>query len=365
MQLLGQLAGDAPILMGGGSEDEDGLGADGDGAAAPSSAAAKLAARRARMRSCDHLARFEFLGQLLGKALFEGILVEPRFAPFVLLRMLGRAPGVEDLPSLDRQVAASLNALLDAARRVRAARAADTAVPDEVEAMGLSMTVADGALEVDLVPCGRDVAVSADNAERYAALFAHHRLNTQIARQVRAFLRGFREIIPLSWLHMFAPHELQLLLGGEDLLNVRAVVNDLRVNTVLQGGYDASDPYVWAFWGVLEEFSPEELRKFLAFVTSVPRPPLLGFASLSPKLGIKPMGDSTALPVAATCFNMLYLRACPESAASPSYGPLFHHPFSPPRPRAAPNPAAKYATVAELRKKLLMAISETEGFGRT
>ncbi len=38
-----------------------------------------------------HLQYFEFLGQLLGKALYEGILVEPRFAGFFLRMLLGRA----------------------------------------------------------------------------------------------------------------------------------------------------------------------------------------------------------------------------------------------------------------------------------
>jgi ubiquitin-protein ligase E3 C len=319
---------------GGGSEDGDGSGGsegeDGGGGGGGGAGLASLAARRLRVRGFDHVARFEFLGQLLGKALFEGILVEPRFAPFVLLRMLGRAPGVEDLPSLDRRVASSLASLLSAARRVRAARAADPAAADEVDAMGLTMAVGDA----ELVPGGREVAVTAANAERYAALFAHHHLSARIAVQVRAFLRGFRELVPLSWLHMFAPHELQLLLSGEEVLDAEAVISDLRAHTVLAGGFDVGDPYMDAFWGVLASFSPAELRKFLAFVTSVPRPPLLGFATLSPKFGIKPLtSDSHALPCAGTCYNMLYLP--------------------------------RYSSTSELREKLLLAISETEGFGRT
>ena len=36
------------------------------------------------------LAYFEFAGRLLGKALYEGILVEPRFAQFFLRKLLGK-----------------------------------------------------------------------------------------------------------------------------------------------------------------------------------------------------------------------------------------------------------------------------------
>jgi ubiquitin-protein ligase E3 C len=45
---------------------------------------------------------------------------------------------------------------------------------------------------VDLVPGGRDVAVTAANALRYIHLMANHRLNTQIKPQSAAFLRGFQ-----------------------------------------------------------------------------------------------------------------------------------------------------------------------------
>jgi hypothetical protein len=315
------LGGVLQHLLGGGDGEGGSSDEEGEGEGPAGAAVAALEARRRLVRACDHLARFEFLGQLLGKALYENILVEPRFAHFVLLRLLGRAPGVEDLPSLDRGVAAGLSKLLATARRVREARARDPAAPDEVDAMGLSLSVLDvgpggSAAEVDLVPGGRAIAVTANNAERYAALFAHHRLNTQIARQVRAFLRGFRELVPLPWLHMFAPHELQQLLSGEEVLDVGAVISDLRTNVNLHAPFDMADPYILSFWAVLGTFSPAELRKFLGFVTSVPRPPLLGFASLSPRFGIKPLtpSDNAPLPVASTCFNMLYLRAFPHHA---------------------------------------------------
>lgn len=38
----------------------------------------------------QNLAYFQFLGRLLGKALFEGILIEASFAPFFLSKWLGK-----------------------------------------------------------------------------------------------------------------------------------------------------------------------------------------------------------------------------------------------------------------------------------
>lgn len=67
------------------------------------------------------------------------------------------------------------------------------------------------------------------------------------------------------------------------------------------------------FWRVLGSFSPPELARFLAFVTSVPRPPLLGFGSLKHRVQIAQMShaEEGRLPSAATCFNQLKLPIYP------------------------------------------------------
>lgn len=43
------------------------------------------------------------------------------------------------------------------------------------------------------------------------------------------------------------------------------------------GGYLADHPVIKIFWRVVENFTDEEKRKLLKFVTSCSRPPLLGF----------------------------------------------------------------------------------------
>ena len=58
--------------------------------------------------------------------------------------------------------------------------------------------------------------------------------------------------------------------------------------------------------------SDEEHSKLLMFVTSCPRSPLLGFASMEPKFCISRMDCEHAndkLPTASTCFNILRLPA--------------------------------------------------------
>ena len=56
----------------------------------------------ASLRVADAYGLYEFLGVILAKTLYEGILVELPFAPFFLSRLLGRTNTVADMPYLDK-----------------------------------------------------------------------------------------------------------------------------------------------------------------------------------------------------------------------------------------------------------------------
>jgi hypothetical protein len=54
--------------------------------------------------SSDYLEYYAFLGRMLGKAVYEKILVEPQFAGMFLNQILGRLNLIDDLVSLDEEV---------------------------------------------------------------------------------------------------------------------------------------------------------------------------------------------------------------------------------------------------------------------
>jgi ubiquitin-protein ligase E3 B len=62
----------------------------------------------------DHLQLFEFVGRMLGKAVYEGIVVDVPFASFFLSQLLGGAhhqafySSIDELPSLDDDLYRSL-----------------------------------------------------------------------------------------------------------------------------------------------------------------------------------------------------------------------------------------------------------------
>jgi len=89
-------------------------------------------------------------------------------------------------------------------------------------------------------------------------------------------------------------------------------VKDLMRHTVYIGGFSSYSSVIKWFWKVVQKMNDEEHAKLLMFVTSCPRSPLLGFASMEPKFCISKMDSDNPnekLPTASTCFNILRLPA--------------------------------------------------------
>ncbi|GAA99306.1 uncharacterized protein L969DRAFT_73165 [Mixia osmundae IAM 14324] len=248
-------------------------------------------------RGSDQLAWFRFLGQITGKALYDGILVNTPFADFFLAKWLGRSNFLDDLASLDPELYQGLVFLKNYAGNVEKDLALTFSVTDEE--FGESRTI-------DLIPDGSNVAVTASNRIRYITLVSHYRLNYQIREQSEAFTAGLFDIIEPRWLRLFNQSELRLICSGT---NSEIDLEDLRRNTVY-GRLDEGGDLVRWFWSTVKAFSQAEKEALLSFVTSCPRPPLLGFKELRPSFCIQAgENDPGRLPTASTCVNLLKLPA--------------------------------------------------------
>lgn len=162
-----------------------------------------------------------------------------------------------------------------------------------------------------MLPGGRDMQVTNENVIKFIHLMANHHLNSQIRNQSSYFLRGFRQLIQSDWLDMFNEHELQLLISGS---TEGMDVDGLRSNVHYAGGYSEDHPIIEMFWEVIKQFSLEQQKKFLKFVTGCSRGPLLGFKHLEPPFCIQRAAPEDApeevldrLPTSATCVNLLKL----------------------------------------------------------
>ncbi|KAJ1909864.1 ubiquitin-protein ligase (E3) [Tieghemiomyces parasiticus] len=253
-------------------------------------------------RQSAQLAYYTFLGRLLGKALYQGIVVEVGFAAFFLNKCLGRTNYLNDLASLDPELYQGLQTLRNYPGDVETDFSLNFAVSDQ--AFGRLRTV-------ELIPGGADVAVTRANRVQYIYRMANYRLNVQMQQQCRAFFHGLADLIPATWLRLFGPHELQTLISGAA---VPIDLVDLQAHTVYAGDYTADHPVIQSFWRVLRSFDETDKQRLLRFVTSCSRPPLLGFKEISPKPCVRSAGSESAdrLPTASTCVNLLKLPPFPD-----------------------------------------------------
>jgi ubiquitin-protein ligase E3 C len=274
-----------------------------------------------RLQISELLQRYEFLGRIIGKCLYEGILVDVNFAPFFLRKWAltggtgsapnetGYRPTLNDLRDLDEELYQGLHKL--------------KTYPGDVEDFSLNFTVTDNvvldhttdpkktkAITKDLKPDGANTPVTNQNRLVYISYMARHRLQNQPYLQTTAFLRGLSTMIQPSWLSMFNQSELQTLISGT---RTQIDIEDLRRNTIYGGTYVIGDdglehPTIQLLWKVMKEMSDDERRAVLKFVTSTPRAPLLGFGTLNPRFSIRDAGsDQERLPSTSTCVNLLKL----------------------------------------------------------
>lgn len=263
----------------------------------------------------EMLRKYEFLGRIIGKCLYEEILIDVSFAGFFLKKWAltggqGSAPGetgyranINDLRDFDESL---YKGLLD----VKSA-------PDAND-YGLTFTIDDlvgpsdkkRVIERELIPNGANTPVTNENRLIYLNRMSWYRLQGQSAPQTNAFLKGLSSIVQPSWLSMFNQAELQTLVSGAQ---ASIDVSDLRRNTQYGGVYVIGDdglehPSVLHFWKVMESLPDPDRRKVLKFVTSTPRGPLLGFSNLNPRFSIRDSSsDEGRIPTASTCVNLLKL----------------------------------------------------------
>ncbi|CAB0034239.1 unnamed protein product [Trichogramma brassicae] len=244
---------------------------------------------------------YYFIGRILGKALYENLLVELPFAEFFLSKIVGRQSDVDvhHLASLDPIMYRNLLYL--------------KSYKGDVTDLGLDFTILSdelGERRVDeLKPGGANITVTNHNRIEYIHLMADYKLNKQIRAQCNAFKQGIGNVVPLDWLQMFNNKELQVLISGAQ---IPVDVKDLKQHTNYTGGYAPDHPTIIIFWKVVEEFDDQQKSQLLKFVTSCSRPPLLGFKELDPPFCIQHAGSIDRLPTSSTCMNLLKLPEFPD-----------------------------------------------------
>lgn len=264
----------------------------------------------------DYIKLFEFVGILLGKAVYEGHLIELPLCQFFVNTLVGRHNTLDELPSLDPELSKNLAFVKSYEGDVMDL---DLCFAVDEEVLGKIVTR-------DLMPAGSTIEVNNDNRILYCHLMADYRLNRQLKKYTEPFVQGFRKVVSPKWLKAFSAPEIQKLISGD---SAKLDLDDLKRHTTYLGGYSSSHRVVKWLWQVVGEMDIEEQGRFLKFVTSCSKPPVLGFQTLHPPFAIRAVTDSSQedsytlgssvvnffrtgtnterLPTSSTCFNLLKL----------------------------------------------------------
>mmetsp|Transcript_10582 Transcript_10582/g.21865 ORF Transcript_10582/g.21865 Transcript_10582/m.21865 type:complete len:533 (-) Transcript_10582:2011-3609(-) len=234
----------------------------------------------------EELGYFKLLGTAFAKALLDGRLLDVSLSTAFWRRALGHNLGIYDLVCVDSQMSKSLVKLYEAAY------SGDSSTMDgmPIEDLGLYFTLP-GHDAYELCANGGDTLVTGANLSRFVDSVLDAYFGSGTEKQFAKFKEGFEGVFPLKTLAIFKMDEIDTLICGQ---TEKWTVEMLSECLKFDHGYTASSPYIKQFLHILADFSAEEQRQFLKFVTGAPRLPPGGLSALNPRLTIVRKNFSSA-----------------------------------------------------------------------
>ena len=251
-----------------------------------------------------HLKYFEFIGKIMAKAIFDGMMIDCYFTRTIYKLILGTPISYHDMEDYDPVYFNSIKWLLEN----------DFSNSDTYLSYSYNHDNLGEIQTVDLVENGRNIDVNEENKFDYIQRLCSYKLYDTIKPQIDSLLKGFYEIIPQKLISIFNHRELELVISGMPTIDIK----DWKNNTIYENYTEESD-VVKFFWEIIESFDNDERAEFLQFVTGSSKVPLEGFSALQGIGGINKFKISKVfdknydrLPTAHTCTNQLDLPEYPN-----------------------------------------------------
>ncbi|KAJ3026294.1 UNVERIFIED_CONTAM: hypothetical protein HDU68_005895 [Siphonaria sp. JEL0065] len=219
----------------------------------------------------DHLLYFRFVGRIIGKAIYDGRLLDAYFTRSFYKCMLEIPVDWKDMEAIDPSFHKSLQWILEN----DITDIMDLTFSTEVDDFGVERII-------DLKPNGRNIEVTEETKQEYVSLITEQKLTKAIQQQIDAFLGGFQDVIPKDLIKIFNEQELELLISGLPDIDI----DDMKNNTEYQN-YTQSSPQIQWFWRAVRSFSQEERAKLIQFATGTSKVPLEGFKALEGSNGVQ------------------------------------------------------------------------------
>ncbi|CAO3564433.1 unnamed protein product [Mortierella alpina] len=263
---------------------------------------------------------FRSLGQFIAKAMLDSRIIDVPLSALFVSQLLGRSrkPHLQLVASIDPVLAQSLRSLQSFV--VEKKRVYGMNLPSKEREMALKNIELDGSrLEdmsldftlpgysrIDLKSGGANIPVTIYNVEEYIDLAVDMTVGRGIQAQTAAFQEGFNRVFSIQDLAGFRAEELVNLFGsGEEDWSYETLMDSIKADH----GFRSDSPAFINLLQVMSEFSVEERRQFLQFITGSPKLPIGGFKNLHPPFTVVckhfPQRADDYLPSVMTCANYL------------------------------------------------------------
>ena len=209
----------------------------------------------------DNLLYFRFIGRIVGMAVFHQRLINGFFIRPFYSMMLGKKIQLADMEYVDAEYYNSLVWI-----RNNDPECLELTFQVDTEMLGKCVSC-------ELIPGGKNIRVTEENKLDYIESIINWRFVEQVQEQMSSFLKGFEDVVPLSYIKLFDEVELELLISGVGSIDVK----DWKDNTEYSG-YTAADNVILWFWKLVLSWGDEMRSRLLQFTTGTSRVPFNGFA---------------------------------------------------------------------------------------
>ena len=237
--------------------------------------------------------KYELIGIILGLAIYNNIILDIKFPLSIYKKLLGIKPTLEDMKECDPELYNTFSFLKN------------TDDENLEEKLDIDFTVVDDKfgekLVIPLKKNGENIMVDINNKDEYIKLYLDWYFNKSFGEVFDSFKKGFYKVISKDLSKILNPEEFELIVCGTRVLDLKELKRVCYYEE-----YTEDSITIKYFWEILLEFTEEEKKKFLAFVTGCDRAPIGGLGSLPITIS-KGGSDLNQLPSAHTCFNNLRL----------------------------------------------------------
>ena len=267
----------------------------------PAPMSAEYAASDAAKKQLQY---FKCLGKFVARSMLDSRIIDIHFNPaFFRVRdnSSGITPSIGTVKLVDPDLANALTAMKRFANQWETVKSyTGPSTPEHEEVVKLSKAQVDdlaldftlpGYPHIDLIPNGSNTPLTTDNLDLYIEKVIDMTLVTGVKPQLDAFRSGFSQVFAYSALKAFTPNELVMLFGQveEDwsiesmflsflVIFMRCTDSHLALMDSIKAdhGFNMDSRSVRNLLETMSQFTIQERRDFLQFVTGSPKLPIGG-----------------------------------------------------------------------------------------